>query len=147
MAANWKHDQIVVYKVGDKVWLSLKNITTDRPSKKLNQKYTKYMILEVCGLYTYQLNTLPGIYNVFPTRLLQPFKPPLSGQMVTKPQLVGLRVNRQTEYSMESIIGEKRGRGRGGSKRYLVKWVGFRKPTWEPWDFMKDLVVLNVWEK
>ncbi len=43
-AANWKRDQALAYKVGDKVQLSLENITTERPSKKLDQRYTKYIV-------------------------------------------------------------------------------------------------------
>ncbi len=35
-AANRKRTQAPVYRVGDKVWLSLENIKTDRPSKKLD---------------------------------------------------------------------------------------------------------------
>lgn len=34
---------------------------------------------------------------------------------------------------MESIEGEKRARGRSGRvTKYLVKWVGYTEPTWEP---------------
>ena len=44
LAANQRRDQVSAYKVGDKVWLSLENIATDRPSKKLDQRYAKYMV-------------------------------------------------------------------------------------------------------
>ena len=34
--ANRKREQALAYRVGDQVWLSLKNIATERPSKKLD---------------------------------------------------------------------------------------------------------------
>jgi len=43
-AANRKRDQAPAYRVGDKVWLSLENIATERPSKKLDQRYAKYTV-------------------------------------------------------------------------------------------------------
>ena len=38
-AVNRGRVQALIYRVSDKVWLSLENITTDRPSKKLDAKY------------------------------------------------------------------------------------------------------------
>jgi len=43
----------------------------DYLSKKLDTKYTKYMVIEVIGSYSYRLDTPPGIYNVFYIRLLK----------------------------------------------------------------------------
>jgi hypothetical protein len=84
---NRKRQQAPVYRVGDKVWLNLQNIKTDRPSKKLDQRYAKYTVLEVCGSHTYRLDVPPGIYNVFPTRLLRPARSkPLPGQVLHEPQ-------------------------------------------------------------
>ena len=28
----------------------------------------------------------------------------------------------------------------------MVKWTGYKTPTWEPRNFVKDLVVLDTWE-
>jgi hypothetical protein len=46
----------------------------DRLLKKLNAKYTKYIIIEIVNSYSYRLNTLLEIYNVFYIRLLKPVK-------------------------------------------------------------------------
>jgi hypothetical protein len=143
-AANRKRDQAPVYRVGDKVWLSLENIATERPSKKLDQRYAKYTVREVYGSHTYRLDVPPGRYDVFPTRLLRPVNKPLDGQIVTEPHPVGLRVDGEVEYGVDEIRDQKR--GRGGSDLYLVKWSGYKKPTWEPWDFVKDLIALEHWE-
>jgi hypothetical protein len=58
----------------------------DRPSKKLDAKYTKYMVTEIVSSYSYRLDTPPGIYNVFYTRLLKLAKSSLLlGQVIHKP--------------------------------------------------------------
>ena len=86
-AANRGRVQALVYRVGDKVWLSLENIATDRPSKKLDAKYAKYTVIEIVSSHSYKLDTLLRIYNVFYIRLLKPAKSsPLPGQVIHEPQ-------------------------------------------------------------
>jgi hypothetical protein len=43
----------------------------DRLSKKLDTKYTKYIVIEVVGSYSYRLDIPPGIYDMFYIRLLK----------------------------------------------------------------------------
>ena len=67
-----KHRKEVSYDIGDKVWLSTKNISTDRPSKKLDHKMIgpfekkkkKGISLEL------QLPQAMKIHNVFDPNLL-----------------------------------------------------------------------------
>jgi hypothetical protein len=40
-------------------------------SKKLDTKYTKYIVTEVIGNYSYRLDTPPGIHDIFYIRLLK----------------------------------------------------------------------------
>jgi hypothetical protein len=142
---NRKRQQAPVYRVGDKVWLNLQNIKTDRPSKKLDQRYAKYTVLEVCGSHTYRLDVPPGIYNVFPTRLLRPARSkPLPGQVLHEPQPPAIVVDGEEEYEVKEILDEKTGRE---GKRYLVQWTGYTKPTWEPYNFVRDLLALDRWEQ
>ena len=70
--ANKTRGQSVSYKVGDKVWLNLKNVRTDRPSKKLDAKHAKFTITEVISSHAYRLNTPGEIHNVFHSSLLRP---------------------------------------------------------------------------
>ena len=53
------------YRIKDKIWLTLKNITTATENKKLDAKQTKYTILKNMGYQNFRLNTPPNIRNVF----------------------------------------------------------------------------------
>ena len=61
-----------VYKVGNKVYLSLRNIRINKPSKKLGDRATKFIVTEVISPLSYKLDTPLGIYNVFNVNLLRP---------------------------------------------------------------------------
>jgi hypothetical protein len=52
------------------VWLNLQNIWTDRLTKKLDTKYAKYTVVEAVGSHSFQLNTPPGIHDIFHSKLL-----------------------------------------------------------------------------
>jgi len=57
----------------------------DRLLKKLDAKYTKYIVIEIISSYSYRLNILLGIYNMFYIRLLKLVKlSPLPGQVIYK---------------------------------------------------------------
>ena len=145
-AVNQKQTQAPVYRVGNKVQLSLENIKTDRLSKKLDQRYSKFIVQEVCGLHMYQLDIPLGIHDVFPTRLLRLAQnDPLPRQVVREPQPPRIVVDKEIEYKVEEILDQKK--GQGGSKKYLVKWVRYKRLTQEPYDFVKDLVALDQWEQ
>jgi hypothetical protein len=57
----------------------------DRLSKKLDTKYTKYIVIEIVSSYSYRLDILLRIYNIFYIRLLKPAKSsPLPSQVIYK---------------------------------------------------------------
>ena len=98
----WKE---VSYDIGDKVWLSTKNISTDRPSKKLDHK----MIgpFDVIGkksiLLKLQLSQAMKIHNVFHLNLLQKASiDPLIDQ-VNKPAPPVIIDNKE-EWEVEDIL-------------------------------------------
>ena len=70
--ANRYRQPAVQFRVGDKVWLNLKNIKTDRPSKKLDWRHAKYTVTKEISSYTYELDVPPGIFNRFHVTLLRP---------------------------------------------------------------------------
>ena len=132
------------FKVGDKVWLNLKNIKTNRPTKKLDAKQAKYSVLEVIGLHSYRLDTPLGIHNVFNSDLLRAAATdPLPSQTSDDSHPRPVIVREQEEWEVEKILSERR-RGRG--KQYLVKWIGYDRPTWESASAMADVAALDVYE-
>ena len=99
-------------KAGDRVWLNLKNVTTNRPCKKLDWKIVKYTVLKFISSHNYKLDTPPGIHNVFHASLLKraaadPF--PNQRQGDSRPPVV--MVDREEKWEVERIL-RKRTKGR-----------------------------------
>jgi hypothetical protein len=125
------------YQPGDLVWIESANISSDRPSKKLEAlRYGPFKVIAKKGTSAYQLDipkTWRSIHPVFNEYLLTPYqKPRYSGQKKnTRPEAVV--VQGREEYEVEEVLNSKKGKGRG-TLRYLVKWKGYpiTEATWEP---------------
>jgi hypothetical protein len=146
--ANRSRDQAASYKVGDKVWLNLKNVRTSRLSKKLDHKNAKFTIIEVISSHSYRLDTPPGIHNVFHTTLLRPAaNDPLPFQATYDNQPPPLIIGGEEEYGVEAILDERVKRvGRGSRLEYLVKWNQWHVPTWEPATNLENVAALDAYE-
>ncbi len=114
-----KYRKEVSYDIGDKVWLSTKNISTYRPSKKLDHKMIgpfdiigkKSISLEL------QLPQAMKIHNVFhPNFLEKASTDPLTGQ-VNEPALP-LIINNKKEWEVVDILNAK---SHQGKIQYRVK--------------------------
>jgi hypothetical protein len=148
--ANRHRQPAVSFRVGDKVWLNLKNIKTDRPSKKLDDKNAKFTVIEVINSHAYRLDTPPGIDNVFHVSLLRPAgTDPLPSQIITETQPPAIvSEDGEEEYEVEEILRARtRKVGRGSRREVLVKWTGYTRPTWEPLASLEDTVALDVFER
>ena len=126
------------------MWLNLKNITTDRPCKKLDWKNAKYTVLEVISSHSYRLDTPPGIHNVFHTSLLKraaadPF--PNQCQDDLRPPVI--IVDGEEEWEVERIL---RRCTRGRQRQVLVKWKGYLVPTWEPTEALANTEAYHIFE-
>ncbi|KAI1000434.1 hypothetical protein K3495_g7764 [Podosphaera aphanis] len=54
----------------------------------------------------------------------------------------------EPEYEVEAVLrarAVRRGRGKFGQA--LVKWVGWKDPTWEPLEYVKDTAALDKFEE
>ena len=72
--ANQRREAPCSFKVGDKVWLHLRNVHTTRPSKKLDWIHAKYTVTRTLegSPHFYELDVPKGIHNKFHVSLLRP---------------------------------------------------------------------------
>jgi hypothetical protein len=102
-----RHQQLApAYKARDLVWLNAKNIRTNWPLQKLDNKhYGPLPIVKEVGKYAYQLQLPPtmDIHPVFHVLLLDPVcQDPLLGQVIPAPELV--IVEGKPEYEVEAVL-------------------------------------------
>jgi hypothetical protein len=123
-----------VYKEGDKVWLDAKDITTTRPSKKLDDKrFGPYKVKKQISPNAYELQ-LPKswkIHPVFHTSRLRPFvEDTIPGRQPPLPQ-EPIVMGDSPEWEVERIDDS---RLRNNKLEFLVKWKGYphEERTWEP---------------
>jgi hypothetical protein len=147
--ANKERKPAPLYKKEDQVWLSLRIVRTDRPSRKPDWKNVRYQVIEVMDTHNVRLNTPPGIYPVFHVDLLRPAgydKLPSQAQADYQPPPI--KVDGEEEYYVDRIIKQRTKKvGRGQQSEYLVKWTGYAKPTWEPAKALEDTEAARVWEE
>ena len=121
VAANHHRKKPPAYKIGDMVWLSTRNIKTDRPSKKLNHKMIgPYKIKElVRSSYRLELPHTMKIHDVFHLNLLQKAADdPLPGQRNSS--LPPTVMDDKKKWDVNNILDAKRGRGK--KVVFRVKW-------------------------
>jgi len=82
-SANKTRTPAPIYRVGDKVWLDLRNYQTNRPKRSLDAKHAKYTVSRVFSPALVELTGIPsGICRTFHTDLLRPAsQDPLPGQV------------------------------------------------------------------
>jgi hypothetical protein len=123
------------FKVGDMVWLSRKNISTTRPSRKLDfRRLGPYKIIKCIGesqlAFKLELPPTMRIHPVFHGSLLSPYHPNIIPGR-TQPPPPPVEIEGQQEYEVEEVLDSKILRNK---LKYLVSWVGYgpEDRTWEP---------------
>jgi len=113
-------------KVGNNVWLENKNIHSNQPSNKFdNKRYGPFRISKDIGLEAFQLELSEGwmIYNVFNEDLLtQCVELKFKGQH-EEPAPLPTIINEEEEYEVEEV---RKYRKCGRGTQYLVHWKGYR---------------------
>jgi hypothetical protein len=126
------------FNVGDQVMLSMKNISTVRPTKKFDIRQSgPYTILDRVGTHAYRLQ-LPAsfkIHDVFHVSLLSPYRQPTyPGQHEEPPGPVEV-TDQGEDYEVANIV-DSRQHPRTGRLEYLVEWLGYEgtdeHTSWEP---------------
>jgi hypothetical protein len=112
------------WKVGNKVWLSAKNLIIPIPKKKLGPKrYGPFPIKAVLSPITFTLQ-LPEQWRIHPTfhalELSSYHETDIHGPNFQEPPPD--IINEEEEYEVEAILAHK---GKGKRRHYLVSWVGY----------------------
>ena len=116
-----RHRREISYEVGDQVFLSSKNIITDRPSKKLEDKMLgPFPIVKKVGTsYELQLPQTMKVHNVFHSNLLRKDPGnPLPGQIQEPPGPIVTADNE--EWQLADIVNS---RWHYGRLQYRCVWV------------------------
>ena len=124
------------YKIGDEVWLLRRHIQTTRPSSKLDfKRLGQFKIIKKISSHAYKLD-LPASMKCHPVlhvSLLEPAASnPLAGQKQPAPPPI--IVDDNVEFEVKEILDSKLIRK---TLKYLVRWVGYVEPTWEPAELLK----------
>jgi len=112
-------------KVRDNMWLENKNIHSNKPSKKLDQKrYGPFRISKDISLGAFQLKLPKGwmIHNVFNKDLLTRCREPhYKGQHMKLAPLPTI-INEEEKYEVEEVWKHRKCRK---GMQYLVHWKGY----------------------
>lgn len=128
--ANRDRKAAEVFKVGDTVWLNLRNVTTPQLKKKLSWTQAKYKVTRVLAPDVYQLSVPSSIHNRFFTDLLRKDPAdPFPSQLQDDTQPPPIHDGSDPLYAVEKVLRARKHRGR---RQVLVKWQGYREPTWQP---------------
>ena len=114
-----------VLEIGDEVWLSAKNITSSRPSQKLDFKQLgPFKICRRINEVAFELQLPPWlkIHPVFHVSLLTKTKQNQFSHRHQATPPPAILVNSQEEYLVHEILDSRIIRGR---LKYLIDWVGY----------------------
>ncbi|KAI0991775.1 hypothetical protein K3495_g16412, partial [Podosphaera aphanis] len=130
--ANEKRLPAPRYQPGDMVFLSLKNIALQRPTKKLDHlRAGPWKIIEMKTPLVAKLDLPPQlkIDNNFHVSLLRPAYLGYYSQQQQRPPSLEQETGEPNIYEVEAILDS---RIRRKKIQYLVRWTGYDDTTWEP---------------
>lgn len=131
------------FQVGDRVWFSLRNVKTDRPSRKLDWLQAQYTVTATPTPLTVTLDLPGNLHKTVHVDLVERAASdalPSQKQLDNRPGPVSVLQDEDAdlaEWEVEEILKVKNARGRG-KKQVLVQWKGWLRPTWEPLEELQD---------
>ena len=132
------------------MWLNLRNITTRRPSKKLDWVHAKYTVTRTYegAPHFYELDVPRGVHNKFHVSLLRPAaEDGLPSQIRDDQQPPAIQTVDDELYDVDKILCCRTRRiGRGSRREALVKWTGFAEPTWNHLENLENTLALEAFE-
>ena len=100
-------------KVGNRIYLHMRNIKTDQTCKKLDWVAQPYKVLEAVGTHLYRLNVPHDIHDVFHASLLRrQLEDLLPSQQRVDTEPAAILVQGENEWEIEEVVRRRR-RGRG----------------------------------
>ncbi|KAI0990764.1 hypothetical protein K3495_g17423, partial [Podosphaera aphanis] len=117
--------------------------------KKLAWLHAKYEITAVPDALTVELNVPGNIHKRFHVELIKragndPFPSQVRDDAQNPPVVDDLD---NPEYEVESILRARTvRRGRGRFREAMVKWEGWKDPTWEPVEYVRETKALDDFE-
>lgn len=152
--SNKHRSPVLQFRVGDMVWLNLKNIQTPQPKKKLAWINGKYKITRIISPHVVELDVPSQIWPRFHVELLHKTSTdPLPSQFNDDKQPAPIFVRGddgavQPEQVVERILrAEKFRRGKAWIRRVLFKWKDFAEPNWENRASLENVEALDQFEK
>ncbi|KAI2645678.1 Transposon Tf2-6 polyprotein [Labeo rohita] len=138
--ADRRRSEAPTFQVGQKVWLSTRDIRLRLPCKKLSPRFVgPFTITEQINPVTYRLQ-LPAHYRIHPTfhvSLLKPYHdslvPTEPGREEPPPPMI---TEEGTIYTVKEILNSRR---RGGRLQYFVDWEGYG-PEERSWVSREDIL-------
>ncbi|KAK3515307.1 hypothetical protein QTP70_013471 [Hemibagrus guttatus] len=131
--ADLRRSQAPDYQLGQKVWLSTRDIKLRLPCRKLSPRFIgPFTIVRKINPVTYRLQLPPEyrIHPVFHVSLLKPHHPsvsPSTGPGTAEEPLLPLLIDDGPAYLVKEVLDSRR---RGGRLEYLVDWEGCGPEEW-----------------
>lgn len=146
MAKNYNKRHIAKqFKIGEKVLLRAKNISTVRPNPKLDYRMLgPFTIIDAWGSQSYKLQLPPRyrrLHPVFHVSLLEPYHQ-REGELTEPP---AIPIQGEEEWLVDRIIAQRK--TKSGKLQYLIRWEGYSpdEDTWEDADGLQDNKALDDW--
>ena len=143
--ANKKQMSAYDFKSENKIYLSTQNLKTQWLMKKLDWKFTKWlMIRQKMSLYTYELelSSEMKVHSMFHISLLQFSKDNLISKQVLLPQFMIVE-NEKNSYFVD-LIDDMKWNTKFTWFELLIKWKEYKQRTWKSYTTIKKNTLILI---